>query len=57
MSPILVIKRKMNTIKQLGKGTMFTKGPDNTQVFKNSNSTNFIKGVFDIDLHHNPIRV
>jgi len=24
---MLIIKRKMNTIKQLGKGTMLTKGP------------------------------
>jgi len=55
---MLVVKRRMNTIKQLGKRDNVHQRPfDNTQLFKNNNSKNVIKSVFDVDLHHDPIKV
>lgn len=37
---------------------MFAKGPPSiTQLFKNNNSKNTIINVFNVDLHHNPIKV
>jgi hypothetical protein len=58
MLPMLVVKRRMNSIKQLGKWDNPHQSPlDITQFSKNNNSKNAIKGVFDINLHHNPIRV
>jgi hypothetical protein len=58
MLPMLVVKRRMNTIKQLGK-------KDNVrqrffgilQLKKNNSSKSDIKSVFDVDMHHDPIRV
>ncbi len=58
MPPILEVKRKMNTIKQLGKrDNAHQKPPNITQLFENTYSKNIIKSVFNIDLHHGPIRV
>jgi hypothetical protein len=58
MPLMLVVKRRMNTIKQLGKRDNAHQRPfDSTQLFKNNNSKNVIKSVFDVDLHHDPIRV
>jgi hypothetical protein len=58
MPPMLVIKRRMNTIKQHGKRDNVRQRPlDITQFFKNNSSRNVIKSIFDVDLHHNPIRV
>jgi hypothetical protein len=58
MPPMLVIKRRMNTIKQPSKGDNDHQRPlDITQLFKNNNSKNIIKNVFNINLHHNPIKV
>jgi hypothetical protein len=55
---MLVVKRKMNAIKQLGKKDNAHQRPFNiTQLFKNSRSRNTIKNVFDLNLHHNLIRV
>jgi len=55
---MLEIKRRMNTIKQLGKRENVHQKPlDITQLFKNNNLKNVIKSIFDIDLHHGPIKV
>jgi hypothetical protein len=55
---MLVVKKKMSTIKQPNKGDNVRQNPNNiTQLFKNNNSKNVIKIVFDVDLHHGPIRV
>jgi len=55
---MLVVKRKMCTIKQLSKGDNVHQWPlDITQLFKNSSSRNIIKNVFNVDLHHGPIKV
>jgi hypothetical protein len=55
MSPMLVVKRRMNTIKQPKKGDNVHQRPlDITQLSKNNNLKNVIKNV---DLHHNPIMV
>jgi hypothetical protein len=55
---MLVIRRKMSTIKQLGKRDNVHQRPPNiTQLSKNSDSKNIIKSVFNVDLHHGPIRV
>jgi hypothetical protein len=48
----------MSTIKQHGNGDNAHQRTYNiSQLFKNSNSKNIIKIVFDIYLHHNPINV
>jgi hypothetical protein len=47
----------MNTIKQPSKGTMFIKGPDITQLFKNKSSRNVIKSVINLNLHRDSITV
>jgi len=55
---MLIIKRKMSTIKQLGKGDNAHQKPFNiTQLFKNKNLKNVIKSVFDVNMHHGPIGV
>jgi hypothetical protein len=55
---MLAIKRKMSTIKQLGKGdNVHQRPPGITQLSKNSDLKNVIKSVFNVDLHHGPIRV
>jgi hypothetical protein len=54
---MLVVKKKMSTIKQPGKGDNARQSPDNiTQLSKNNNSKNVIKIVFYVNLHHGPIR-
>jgi hypothetical protein len=58
MLPMLVIKKGMNTIKELGKrDNVLQKTPDILQLLKNNSSKNVIKNIFNIDLHHNPIKV
>jgi hypothetical protein len=58
MLPMLVIKRKMNAIKQLNKKDNVHQRPlDITQFFKNNNSKNVIKGIFNVDLQHDPLKV
>ncbi len=58
MLPMLVVKRKMNTIKQFGKGdNVRQRTPDISQFKKNNNSINAIKSVFNVDLHHDPYKV
>jgi hypothetical protein len=58
MPSMLVVKRKMGTIKQFGKMDNAHQKPFNiTQLSKNNNLRNVIKSVFDIDLHHGPIGV
>jgi hypothetical protein len=58
MLPMLVIKRKMNIIKQPGKGdNVCQRPPSITQFSKNKSSKNTIKNIFDVDLHHDPIKV
>jgi hypothetical protein len=58
MSPMLVVKRKMNTIKQPNKGdNAHQKPPNITHFSKNNSSRNIIKSVFNINLHHDPIKV
>jgi hypothetical protein len=53
MPPMLVKKKIMSTIKQLGKGDNAYQRPLNIiQLSKNSSSKNVIKNVFDVDLHH-----
>ncbi len=55
---MLEIERKMNTIKQIRKGdNAHQRPPDITQLSKNRCSRNFIKNVFDVNLHNDPIRV
>jgi hypothetical protein len=55
---MLEIKRRMNTIKQLSKGGNVHQRPLGiTQLSKNNNLKNVIKSVFDIDMHHGPIKV
>jgi hypothetical protein len=58
MLPMLIVNKKINTIKQPGKRDNIHQRPSNiAQFFKNTSSRNIIKNVFDIDLHHGPIRV
>jgi len=58
MLPILVIKKKMNTIEQPSKGDNVCQNPNNiTQLSINNNSKNDIKIIFNVNLHHDPIRV
>jgi hypothetical protein len=58
MLPMLEVKKKMNAIKQFSEeDNAYQKPPITTQFFKNSSSRNVIKNVFDIDMHHGPIRV
>jgi hypothetical protein len=55
---MLVIKKKISTTKQPGKGdNVHQKPPGITQLFKNNSLKNIIKSVFNVDLHHGPIRV
>jgi hypothetical protein len=45
-------------IKQLDKRNNVHQRPfDITQFFKNSSSRDIIKNIFNIDLHHDPIKV
>ncbi len=47
MSPMLVVKKKMSTIKQPGKGDNARQSPDNiTQLSKNNNSKKLLKSFF-----------
>ncbi len=58
MPPMLVVKKRMSAIKQHGKGDNVHQKPLNiTQFLKNSNLRNFIKSIFDSDLHHGLIKV
>jgi len=55
---MLIIKRKMNAIKQFGKRDNVRQRPLGiTQFFKNNSLKIFIKNVFDFDLHHGLIKV
>jgi hypothetical protein len=55
---MLVVKRIIGTIKQLGKGdNARLKPPDVTQFYKNNSLRNVIKIIFDVNLHHGPIMV
>jgi hypothetical protein len=55
---MLIIKKRMNIIKQLDKGAnVHQRPPGITQFSKNSRSRNVIKSVFDVDLHHRLIKV
>jgi Na+-transporting NADH:ubiquinone oxidoreductase subunit NqrA len=58
MMPMLVVKKIMSTIKQLGKWDNVHQRPfDIIELSKNNNSKNIIINVFHIYLHHNPIKV
>ncbi len=58
MPLMLVVNRRVSTIKQFGKGeNIHQRPPDITQLSKNSSSRNFIKNIFNVNLHHGPIRV
>jgi hypothetical protein len=58
MLPMLIVKRRMNIIKQPGKrDNVRQKTPNILQLSKNSSSRNVIKIIFDINLHHDSIRV
>jgi hypothetical protein len=58
MLPMLVVKRIMSTIKQPGKKDNVRQRPFGiTQLLQNNSSRNVIKNIFDIDLHHNQIKV
>jgi hypothetical protein len=58
MLPMLVIKRRMNIIKQLGKEDNACQRPLGiTQLSKNKSSKNIIRNIFDVDLHHDSIKV
>jgi hypothetical protein len=53
---MLIVKKKMSVIKQLGKGDNARERPPIiTQLFKNNNLKNIIKNVFNVDLHHSLI--
>jgi hypothetical protein len=39
------------------KGQCSPKAPNITQFSRNNNSKNATKSIFNVDLHHNPIRV
>jgi len=55
---MLVIKRKMVTIKQLGKmENVCQRLLGITYFSKNNNLKNVIKNIFDVDFHHNLIKV
>jgi hypothetical protein len=55
---MLVVKKRMNTTKQLGKGDNACQRPfDITQLFETHNLRNVIKSVFDVNMHHDPIKV
>jgi hypothetical protein len=50
MPPMLIVNRRVNTIKQLGKGeNVHQRSLDITQLSKNSSSKNVIKNVFDVN--------
>jgi hypothetical protein len=58
MLPMLVVKIRMSTIKQPGKRDNAHERPLNiTQLYENNNLRNVIKSIFDINLHHDLIRV
>jgi len=55
---MLIIKRKMVIIKQHDKkDNAHQRPPYITNLFKINSLINAIKNVFDIDLHHDPIKV
>jgi hypothetical protein len=54
---MLVINRRMSIIKQLGRENVHRRPPTITQLSKKNSSRNVIKNVFDVDLHHSPIRM
>jgi hypothetical protein len=55
---MLVVKRRMCIIKQLGKGDNVHQSPPSiTQLFQNSSSKNVIKSIFNVNLHHSLIKV
>ncbi len=58
MLPMLVVKRRMNIIKQPSKGDNVCQNPCNIiQLSNNNNLKNTIKRFFYVTLHHGPIRV
>jgi hypothetical protein len=58
MLPLLVMKKKMNTIKQHGKGdNAHQRSFRILKFFKNNNLKNAIKNIFNVNLHHDPIKV
>jgi hypothetical protein len=58
MPLMLVVKRRMGAIKQPSKRDNVSQRPPNiTRLLKNNNSRNIIKRVFNVDLHHDLIRV
>jgi len=55
---MLEVERKMSAIKQLGKWDNVRQRPFNvTQFFENNYSKKIIKIIFNVDLHHGPIKV
>jgi hypothetical protein len=55
---MLVVKRRMGTTKQLGKvDNLHQRSPRHHTIFLKNSSRNVIKIVFNIDLHHSPIKV
>jgi hypothetical protein len=58
MLSMLEVERKMSAIKQLGKWDNVRQRPFNiTQFFENNYSKKTIKIIFNVDLHHGPIKV
>lgn len=58
MLPMLVLKRIMIIIKQLGKGdNACQRSPNILQLSKNNNSKNVIRNIFDVNLCHDLIKV
>jgi len=55
---MLIVNRRMDTIKQPNKkDDVHQRPPSITQLFNKSDSTNVIKNVFNVDLHHDLMRV
>jgi hypothetical protein len=55
--PMLILKRRMSTIKQHDKGdNVYQRSSSTLKLFKNSSLRNVIKNIFNIDLHHNLIK-
>jgi hypothetical protein len=55
---MLIVKRKMNIVKQLDKKDNARQRPLGvTQLLKNNSLKNILKSDFGVDVHHNPTRV
>jgi hypothetical protein len=52
------VKKRMSTIKQIGKGDNVHQSPppNITQLYENNYSKNVIKNIFDVNLHHGLIK-